>query len=322
MAEFCDFFGIEKIHTTAYRPEGNGANERSHQELTKYFSMYLENQSKDKWRWLLPNAMYVLNTSYHSALGMSPYEALFAFVPSLGALGYPRKITENQEQFENYYGLRREQLLEIRKRAADMLHQAQEKSIEKHNRYSQEIPFKVGDYVWYKNHTPKTKFDPKYTGPWKIIAQISHTVFELAMGKYRFSAHAVYLKPFRGEVKEEPEEPPTEEEEEEEQLMPIFSEDEQGALEASPGNIAADTFTTEDEELGPSGRAERFRNLGTNFRRKIFKTFPQIRPATIVNGASIPRRIPSSEVVQGMSTPLRRGARDRRAPNRLTYDRF
>lgn len=33
MAEFCDFYGIEKIHTTAWRPEGNGTCERTGQEL-------------------------------------------------------------------------------------------------------------------------------------------------------------------------------------------------------------------------------------------------------------------------------------------------
>jgi len=46
MDEFCRLFGIEKVHTIAYRPQGNGANERMHQELSKYFAMYLDHQSK------------------------------------------------------------------------------------------------------------------------------------------------------------------------------------------------------------------------------------------------------------------------------------
>ncbi len=316
MAEFCDFFGIEKIHTTAYRPEGNGANERSHQELTKYFSMYLEHQNKNKWRWLLPNAMYVLNTTDHSALGMSPYQALFAFVPPLGALGYPRKESEDQTKFEEYYGLHRDQLLEVRKRAAEMLQDAQNKVIQRYNQHSHQIPFKIGDYVLYKNHTPKTKFDPKYTGPWKIIGQISRTVFELAMGKYRFSAHAVYLKPYHGHVIEEPEEEAPAEVDEE-RLMPVVYEDEQDILD--DGTQQQEDLTSDDEELGPRSRAERFRNIGSNIRRKLFKTLPQIRPSPVLSSAPIPFRIPNSEVSPGFDTPLRRGIRDRRQPDRLTY---
>jgi hypothetical protein len=277
--------------------------------------MYLEHQNKNKWRWLLPNAMYVLNTTDHSALGMSPYQALFAFVPPLGALGYPRKEPEDQTKFEDYYGLHRDQLLEVRKRAAEMLQDAQNKTIQRHNLHSHQIPFKIGDYVLYKNHTPKTKFDPKYTGPWKIIAQISRTVFELAMGKYRFSAHAVYLKPYHGHVIEEPEEVVAEVEEE--RLMPIVDEEDQDIVNNTPHQH--ENLTSDDEELGPSNRAERFRNIGSNLRRKLFKTLPQIRPSPVLSSAPIPFRIPSSEVTPGLDTPLRRGARDRRQPDRLTY---
>jgi len=87
MDEFCRLFGIEKVHTIAYRPQGNGANERMHQELSKYFAMYLDHQSKSKWRWLLKDASWAHNSSYHLGLGMSPYEALFGFPPPMGPLG-------------------------------------------------------------------------------------------------------------------------------------------------------------------------------------------------------------------------------------------
>jgi hypothetical protein len=104
-------------------------------------------------------------------------------------------------------------------------------------------------------------------------------------------------------------------------MLPIIYEEEQGALEPVAG-FPADIQTEEDEELGPRGRAERFRSLGTNFRRKIFKTIPQIKPVAVVSSAPVPERIPRSEIAPDVSTPLRRGARDRRQPNRLTYDRF
>jgi transposase InsO family protein len=321
MAEFCDFYGIEKIHTTAYRPQGNGANERTHQELTKYLSMYLEDERKDKWRWLLPNAMYVLNTSDHAALGMSPYEALFAIIPSLGAIGYPRKIPEDQEKFEEFYGMRREHVMEVRKRAAELLQKSQDRVVERHNRFSHEIPFKVGDYVMYKNHRQKTKFDPKYTGPWKIIAQISATVFELAMGKYRFSAHAVYLKPYHGTVLAEPEEDITDNLPEEEVTLPIFDEDGQPVeLDDIRRNDSQEVASDPQDELyGPQQRAERFRNFGKNIKRKIYRTIPQIRSAEVASSTPRRYRIPTSGNEWEIEETIRRGSRMRRAPDRWTY---
>ncbi len=318
MAEFCNFYGIEKIHTTAYRPQGNGANERTHQELTKYFSMYLENERKEKWRWLLPNAMYVLNTSDHSSLGMSPYEALFAIVPSLGAIGYPRKASEDQEKFEGYYGMRREHVLEIRKRAADLLQKSQDRVVDRHNRYAHDIPFQVGDHVMYKNHRQKTKFDPKYTGPWKIIAQISPTVFELAMGKYRFSAHAVYLKPYHGTVLTEPEEELVEEQQEE-VLHPVFDEDDQPVeapdLRASTPPMEPDP---QDELYGPQARSERFMKFKKSFKKKIYRTIPQIRPSAVISSTPTRYQIPSTENEWDAQESLRRGTRIRREPDRYS----
>jgi hypothetical protein len=334
MKEFCEFYGIEKIHTTAYRPEGNGANERSHQELTKYFSMYLENDDKGKWRWLLPDAMYVLNTVPNASLGMSPYEALFGIVPALGAIGYPRKMPEEQGEFEKYYEMRREQVLEIRKRASELMQKAQDRAVERHNKFAQPIPFRVGDYVMYKNHTPKTKFDPKFTGPWKITDQISTTVFELAMGKYRFTAHAVYLKPYHGVVVEEPE-LPEESTVDEEILLPAWEESGQFMESQDEDSGSSLVLDPTDEQYGPSGRADKFLKFGKNIRKKIYRTIPQIKPPRVVSSAPITYRIPTTSRTTPMidrtptttyeweeDEPLRRGARSRRPPNRLTYSPF
>jgi hypothetical protein len=197
-AEFCRFFGIDKIHTTAYRPQGNGANERVHQELTKYFSMYLDPNLKSKWRWLLQDATWVLNTSYHSALRMTPYEAMFGEPPPIDALGIP--VKENHfDKFPVYYGVRRKQLMEKRQQLQQNLAKARNTSIHQHNSHSHKIPYKIGDYVLYKNNRAK-KWDEKYFGPWKIISQISPVVFELNIDNERFTAHAAYLKPYKGSV--------------------------------------------------------------------------------------------------------------------------
>jgi hypothetical protein len=193
---FCKAFGIEKINTTAYRPQGNGSNERTHQELIKYLSIFLEGQQKSKWRWLLGDAQMAHNTAYHTGLRSTPYEVLFGEPPPFGPLGIPEKQDEVVD-FETYYGLRRAQLMEKRRKAYENLKAAQDAMIGYRNRYAHEIKFKIGDRVWYKIHVRKTKFDPRYAGPYKVVAIISPVVYVLEGNGKRFLGHAAYMKPCR-----------------------------------------------------------------------------------------------------------------------------
>lgn len=186
----------------------------------------------------------------------------------------------------------------------------------------------------YKNHTPKTKFDPKFTGPWKITDQISATVFELAMGKYRFTAHAVYLKPYHGVVIEEPEF--SEGNAIDEEILHPAWEDNGQAIDSQGVDIESPlVLDPADEQYGPSGRADKFQKFGKIIRKKIYRTVPQIKPPAVISSAPITYRIPTTSradpTIDRTPTttydweeeePLRRGARSRRPPNRLTYSNF
>ena len=197
MEEFSRLFDIEKVHTIAYRPQSNGANERMHQELTKYFSMYLDNQSKGKWRWLLRDAAWANNSAYHTALGMSPYEALFGHPPPLSPLGIPR-LHKTAPTFRKYYGIHRKELMSRRRRVQEQLLKHQHVAVDRHNRYAHEMKYRVGDLVLYKNMNPKTKYDQKYIGPWPIVRVISPVSYELGIEGKRHTVHATQIKAYRG----------------------------------------------------------------------------------------------------------------------------
>ncbi len=201
---YCKFYGIEKIHTTAYRPESNGANERMHQELSRFFRIFLDDQSKAHWTKLLDLAAYAYNTSHHTGLGTSPYEALFGRLPPLGPLSVPLdpKDPVNETNFYRYIGMRRRELFQKRKLIQEALLRAQNQQLNRINKFKHRIPFKIGDLVFYRNHNARTKWDPKFTGPWRIVDQISNVVFELDLDGRRFSAHAAHLKPYKQDIVE------------------------------------------------------------------------------------------------------------------------
>ncbi len=200
--EFCRFFGIEKVNTTAYRPQGNASNERMHQEMVKYLSIYLDGVNQSKWNIMLGEAAFAYNTSYNSILRMSPFEVLFGQLPALGPLGIPRNA-EAEEEFEKYYGQRQEQLSFKRQLAQNAIDRWQDMILKQRNRFAHEMKFAVGDKVLYKNHVQKTKFDQKFKGPWKITRIMSPVLYELESEDKKFIAHAKYMKPY----KEDPQSP-------------------------------------------------------------------------------------------------------------------
>ena len=78
-AKASSFYGYRHIHTLPYNPQANGTAESA----VKRIKMLLEKQTKDyaDWHRLLPLAQHMLNTTVHTAFGMSPYEALFGREP-------------------------------------------------------------------------------------------------------------------------------------------------------------------------------------------------------------------------------------------------
>jgi hypothetical protein len=121
----------------------------------------------------------------------------------------------------------------------------------------------VGDYVLYKNNVPKTKWDPKFYGPWRIIDQISPVVFELALNGYRFSAHAAKLKLYKGSVSSE----------EIEEVEPdMHDRDSQGTWIQPALETSQEVGTDEPSYIpGPSrsGPAQWVRDRLTYFRRSF-----------------------------------------------------
>jgi transposase InsO family protein len=75
-ANMCKLLKIKKIKTTAYHPQSNGALERTHRVLVEYLRCYIyEDQTNwDKW---LPYAIFVFNTTPHTATGFTPHELMF-----------------------------------------------------------------------------------------------------------------------------------------------------------------------------------------------------------------------------------------------------
>jgi hypothetical protein len=80
--------GTKLQFTTAYHPQTNGRTERVNQFLEMYLCCSIQENSP-MWKQWISLAEFWYNSAFHSAIGMSPFQALYGYEPDLGAMPTP-----------------------------------------------------------------------------------------------------------------------------------------------------------------------------------------------------------------------------------------
>lgn len=81
--ELFKLMGTQLLLSTAYHPQTDGQTERVNQCLEMYLRCAVHEDPK-RWRCWLPQAEFWYNTTYHSALGCSPFHALYGHEANVG----------------------------------------------------------------------------------------------------------------------------------------------------------------------------------------------------------------------------------------------
>jgi hypothetical protein len=179
----CQLLRIQKISTTAYRPQANGANERVHRTLYTILRSLKETQSLT-WERQLATSMYVYRTSHHKVIGMTPHEALFGYRPPQVTLEEQLCTGEEEEEAELVNGLSEEtwliKRLQAMQRARETMYRTmyeqQKATMEQANKKAKKPTLKIGDRVLVKAHV-RRKLDPFWDQTGTIIAKKSDVDF-------------------------------------------------------------------------------------------------------------------------------------------------
>ena len=156
-------FGIQKSHTTAYHPQGDGMVERFNCSLLQLLHCYTE--TEDDWEEFLPLVMYAYRTAIHSSTNISPFQLMFGRLPAAIPFQCPYKF--DTTTYANHLQAKLQAM-------QDFVHANLTKSAEQQKRqyYRHTFPrtFNHGDTVWLSVPTAR-KLQPHWDGKW-IVSKV------------------------------------------------------------------------------------------------------------------------------------------------------
>jgi hypothetical protein len=96
--------GVERNNSVPYNPQSNGKIERAIAEIVRHLKFIVNERSNhEDWDLMLPLAVRILNSSKHSAIGLSPAEILLPGL-RLDARIFPEKPAELMQSSINKIG--------------------------------------------------------------------------------------------------------------------------------------------------------------------------------------------------------------------------
>ncbi|KAH0710891.1 hypothetical protein KY284_012318 [Solanum tuberosum] len=179
--------------STTFHPQTDGQAERTIQTLEDMLRACVL-ELKGSWDDHLPLIEFAYNNSYHSSIGMAPFEALYGrrcrspvgwFEVGEVALLGPDLVMDALEKVRM-----------IRERLKTA--QSRQKSYADVRR--RDLEFKVGDWVYLKvspmkgvvRFGKKGKLSPRYVGPYEIIRRVGKVAYELGLPKEMELVHPVF----------------------------------------------------------------------------------------------------------------------------------
>uniref|UniRef100_A0A3B5QVZ8 Gypsy retrotransposon integrase-like protein 1 n=2 Tax=Xiphophorus TaxID=8082 RepID=A0A3B5QVZ8_XIPMA len=182
----CSLFGIDKTHTTPFRPQSDGQVERFNATLQKILAT---TAARCHWDWdlMIPYAVMAYRSTKHSATGFSPNFMMLGrevSEPVDLVAGLPPD-SEHQLTAPEYVQQMRERLELAHQIAREALRDSVTRAKRQYDKNCCHTQYKIGDPVWYlikgtrhvKNKVKK--FLPSYEGPFFILGQLDDLVYRI-----------------------------------------------------------------------------------------------------------------------------------------------
>ena len=190
---FQEALGSRLLYSMAYHPQTDGQSERTIQTLEDMLRTSVL-QFGESWHKRLDLIEFVYNNSYHSSIGMSPFEALYGIScctplcwSEVGerALEGPEIVEETTQNI---------QVIKSNLKAA----QDRQKSLA--DKHATDRVYNVGDWVFLKLSSwkgvvrfgKKAKLSPRYIRPYQITERVGEVAYRLELPPELAKVHDVF----------------------------------------------------------------------------------------------------------------------------------
>ncbi|POM70630.1 Hypothetical protein PHPALM_12901 [Phytophthora palmivora] len=200
--------GIKKLFGAAYHPQTQGLVERFNGTLIGMLRMYVS-ESQDDWDLYLPRVLFAYRTSYHEALGDSPFFSLYGRDPVL-PLDLAFLNTSPQWKSNEVATYRRRLYLSLR----DTRRLVERQLLKAQSRHGQRlqnqvaVKFGEGDAVWVyqyfrarRGERTSKKLAFSWHGPYRIVGTVGENACRVAIPSHPnrvVTINVNRLKPFQG----------------------------------------------------------------------------------------------------------------------------
>lgn len=178
--EICEMHKISIHFTTPYNPNSNSPIERFHSTIGEIIRLQ-KLTSKEDIKHLVRYAIIAYKNTIHSSTSFTPFELLFGHTSSRN----PLEIYYTSEYYQDYVNKHKQLSEEAYKFVTNKLTQDKIITINKHNKNSETIKFKIGDQVYKQvaKTSRSKKTEPKYIGPYTITRIHPNNIYEI-IGKH------------------------------------------------------------------------------------------------------------------------------------------
>ncbi|KAF5817054.1 putative nucleotidyltransferase, Ribonuclease H [Helianthus annuus] len=179
--EFLRLQGIDQALSTAYHPQSDGQTEVLNRCLETYLRCMVMTQPSTWVKWL-SLAEWWYNTTWHSAIKMPPFKALYGIDPPLHLPHIP--LDTAVADLETWFHQREAVLLSLKQN----LEKARNRMKQFADMHRSERSFVVGDWVFLKLHPhvqsslrlhKYSKLSPKFYGPFLIVQKVGNAAYTL-----------------------------------------------------------------------------------------------------------------------------------------------
>ncbi|WVZ79744.1 hypothetical protein U9M48_027288 [Paspalum notatum var. saurae] len=184
--ELFQLAGVALHMSTAYHPQSDGQTERVNQCLETYLRCFVHTCPK-KWFDWLATAEFWYNSSMHSAIDTSPFEALYGHSPRF--FGLEPEHPETTKSWSDWLQERTVMTAVIKQH----LHRAKQRMKKQADKGRTERTFEVGESVFLKlqpyvqsSLAPRSnqKLAFKFFGPFEIVAKCGSVAYTLKLPEH------------------------------------------------------------------------------------------------------------------------------------------